>query len=77
MQSLAIEMFQFYMGNAPNILNEVFLLHVESSYSLRNQQTFVTRPIHAVHYASNSLSYIGTKIWEMAPSDTKNKLNLA
>ena len=70
-------MFQFYTGNAPNILNEGCLLNAESSYSLRNQQTFVTRPIHAVHYASNSLSYIGTKIWEMAPSDTKNKLNLA
>ena len=66
-------MFQFYTGNAPNILNEGCLLNAESSYSLRNQQTFVTRPIHAVHYASNSLSYLVPKIWEMVPSNTKNK----
>lgn len=66
-------MFNVYRGSASNILNEVISLNSESSYSLRNQQTFVTRPIHAVHYASNSLSYLVPKIWEMVPSNTKNK----
>ena len=74
LQFLATEMssFSIYGKCKQHILDEVFLLNPESSFSLRNQQTFTTRPIHTVHYESNSLSYLGPKIWEMIPSDVKN-----
>ena len=65
-------MLRVYAGSVPNILNEVFPLNPESSYSLRNQQKFATRPIQTVHYASNLLSYKGLIICEMVPSDLKN-----
>ena len=64
--------FSIYGKCKQDILDEVFPLNPESSFSLRNQQTFTTRPIHTVHYGSNSLSYLGPKIWEMIPSDVKN-----
>ena len=38
----------------------------------RNQQAFATRLIHIAHYGSNSLSYLGPKIWEMVASNAKN-----
>ena len=38
-------------------------------WMFHNQQTFATRPMHAVNYGSN---YLGPKIWEMVPSDVKN-----
>ena len=71
-QFLATEMFKVYERSAPNILNEIFALNAKSSYSLRSQQTFATRPIHTVHFWSNSLNYLSPNIWEMVPSDIKN-----
>ena len=68
---LATEMFRGYTGSAPVILNAVFPLNPESSYSLENQQTFATSLIHPVHYGSNYFSYLGPKIREMVPSDVK------
>ena len=65
-------MFRVFTGSAPDILNEMFPLNPESSYILRNQQTFSTRSIHILHYGSNSLIYLEPKIWEMVPSDVKN-----
>ena len=62
-------MFRIYTENVHDILNEVFPLNPESSYSLRNQEAFATRSIHTVNYGSN---YLGPKIWEMVPSDVKN-----
>ena len=70
--SLQQKCLRVYAGSVRNILNEVFPLNPESSYSLRNQQKFATRPIHTVHYASNLLSYKGLIICEMVPSDLKN-----
>ena len=60
---LATEIFRVYTQSTPNILNEVFPLNSESSYSLRKQQTFASRPIHTPHFRPNSLSYLGPKIW--------------
>ena len=65
-------MFRVYKGSAPDTLNEVFPLNPDSSCRLRNQQTFATRPIHTVHYGSNSLGYLGPKIQELVPGDIKN-----
>ena len=65
-------MFRVYTGSAPIIFNEVLLLGPGSSYSLRNQQRFATRPIHIAHYGSDWLNYLGPKIWGMVPSDVKN-----
>ena len=72
LQFLATEMFRVYKGSASDVLNEVFPLNPDTSYSLRNQQTFATRTIQTVHYRSNSLSSLGPKTWEMVPSDIKN-----
>ena len=71
-QFLATEMFSVYIGTASNFSTEEYPLNPESSYSLRNQQTFATRPIHTIHYGSNSLSYVGPKIWKIVPSNVKN-----
>ena len=53
LQFLTTEMFRVYARSAPDILNKVFLLTPELSYSLRNQQTFATRHVSTVHYGSD------------------------
>ena len=48
LQCLAIEMFKVHLGEAPQILQEVFPLTEPSTYSLRFQPEFVTRPTRTV-----------------------------
>ena len=64
-------MFKVHLGKAPQILHEVFLLTESSTYSLRFEPEFSTRPIRVVHYWSNSLRLLGPKIWEIVPSELK------
>ena len=71
LQFLAKEMLRVYTRSAADILNEVFPVNLESSYSLRNQQMFDTRPTETVHYGSNSFSYPGPKIWEINLGNVK------
>ena len=54
-----------------DILNELFPLKPPPNYNLRNQEEFTVRPIKTVHYALNSLAYLGPRIWELLPNNLK------
>ena len=64
-------MFKVHLGEAPQILNEVFPLSEPSAHNLRFQTEFSTKPVRTVHYGSNSLRNLGPKIWEIVPSEIK------
>ena len=64
-------MFKVDLGEAPHIFQEDFPLTEPSTYNLRFQTEFGTRPIRTVHYESNSLRLLGPKIWEIVPSELK------
>ena len=64
-------MFKVHLGEASQILHDVFPLTESSTYNLRFQPKFGTRPIRTVHYGSNSLRFLGPKIWEIVPSELK------
>ena len=76
LQKLAIEMFKTYTGMAPQIMNEVFPRNYILNYNLRRHPEFASRAINTVHYGSESLSFLGPKIWEMLPVDLKNSDSL-
>ena len=67
LQCVATEMFKVHLGEAPQTLQEVFPLTESSTYSLRFQSEFITRPIRTVHYGSNK----GPKILEIVPSELR------
>ena len=71
LECLATEMFKVHLGEALQILHDVFLLTEPSTYNLRFQFEFRTRPIRTVRYGSNSLRFLGPKTWEIAPSELK------
>ena len=71
LQKLAIEMFKTYAGMAPQIMNEVFPRNYTLNYNLRLHPEFASRAINTVHYGSESLSFLGPKIWEMLPVDLR------
>ena len=65
-QKHAIEMFKSYKGLSPPIMDNVFKLTTENSYSLRQVSEF-SRPI---------VSYLGPKIWDILPEKLRNMDNL-
>ena len=64
-------MFKKYTGVAHQIINEVFLRNYALNYNLRRHPEFASRAINAVHYGSESLSFLGPKIWEILLLDLK------
>ena len=55
----------------PQIMNEVFARNCALNYNLRRRCEFASRAINIAHYGSESLSFLGPKIWEMLPLDLK------
>ena len=66
-QALAIEMYKIANGMSSEIMNETFQLREKSHYNLRYTSEFIIPPIHSVHHGSESISYLGPKIWELIP----------
>ena len=66
-QALAIEMYKVANGISPEIMNEIFQLREKSHYNLRYTSEFIIPPIHSVYHGSESVSYLGPKIWELIP----------
>ena len=54
-------------------MTDVFRLR-EMSYRLRNNTDFLSKNVHSVRYGTESLSYLGPKIWSLVPDDIKNRL---
>ena len=74
LQILATEMFKVRNGLGPEILNDVFQINV-SLYNLRNSE-FKTENVKTVHYGTESLSFLGPKIWKLLPVDIKSSNTL-
>ena len=71
LRTLAIKMFKTYTGMAPQVMNEVFPKNYTLNYNLGRHPEFASRAISTVHYGSESLSFLGPKIWKMLPLDLK------
>ena len=68
--TLAIEIDKVANGILPEITNEVFKLREETHYHLRHITQFLVDPIHSVFNSSESVSYLGPKIWEQIHTDS-------
>ena len=70
LQVLATEMFKVKNQMAPDILDDIFI-NRKQSYNLRNNSSFSIRRVHSVYHGTESLSFLGPKIWELVPDDLK------
>ena len=61
LQRLAIEIFKVIKGLSPQIMNGVFILKKNTRDS--SKQISETRNVHSVHNGTETLSYLGPKIW--------------
>ena len=71
-QRLAIEMFKFYNCLSPPLMNNIFKLREENPYNLRHVSEFSRPMINSVYHGTESISFLGPKIWDILPEKLKN-----
>jgi len=75
-QSLAIEMYKVKKEIAPAITANVFSRMPENHYNLRHRTDFITPFARTVFHGTESISYLGPKIWDIVPSELKEAQSL-
>ena len=71
-QRLAIEMFKFYNGLSPSLMNNIFKSKVENLYNLKHVSQFSRPMVKSVYHETESISYLGPEIWDMLREKLKN-----
>ena len=75
-QVLATEMFKISNNMSPEIVTEIFEKR-ENSYNFRNNNTFRRRQVNSVYHGTESISFLGPKIWDLLPLEIKQSESLA
>ena len=70
LQVLLTEMFKVKNGIAPKIISDIFKL-TNPIYNLRNKRDFVSNHETTVYFGTESISYLGPKLWDFLPQDVK------
>ena len=70
LQVLATEMFKNHRGLSPDILREMFVPKI-GFYNLHRNNTFERSQVHSVYHNTESLSFLGPKIWDLVPLELK------
>ena len=63
-------MFKVYRNMSPTIFSELFRWR-DISYNLRSNSNFLVPNVKSVFHGSDSISYIGPKIWDVVPLELK------
>ena len=75
LQVLTTELYKVENNMDLEIVNEVFQKRT-LSYNLRANSNFYTRPVDSIYNGTESLSFLGPKIWELVPEDAKQSESL-
>ena len=70
LQALAVEIYKVVNDISPEIMKQVFTIKESVRYPSEN--IFKTRNIHTTKYGTNSLAYLGPKIWGLVPKNLKD-----
>ena len=70
-QKLALEMYRVKHRIAPKIICEL-LNEANVPYNLRQDVSFRSYNVKTVLYGTETLSYLGPKIWNLVPSDIRD-----
>ena len=75
-QALVTEFYKFKNGLSPGRFTEVFAREIESHYNLRRCNDFRIPSIRTVYHGSESISFLGPKIWNILPAKIKQPTSL-
>ena len=70
-QQLATEMFKLSKGLFPEIEKGLFQSRYDIPYNLRQRSQFHIPPIRTIFSSTESIKYLGPKIWELIPDEMK------
>ena len=71
LQKLAVEMFKVSRGLSPEIVNELFQFREQIPYELRQRSQFQIPWVHSVFSGTESLKFLGPKVWALVPDEMK------
>ena len=74
-QALATEMYKVKSGYTPEILSDLLSQREISSYNLRRHPEVRVPLTRTVHHGSESISYLGPKIWDILPTSFKEAVS--
>ena len=74
LQILATEMYKIKNDLSPLIFTELFEQRNEQHYDLRKNSQFTKPPLRTVYHGSESIPFLGPKIWNILP-DRLNNVN--
>ena len=69
-------MFRLYNGLSPPLMNNIFKLKMENFYNLRHVSEFSRPMVKSIYHRTESISYLGPKIWDVLPEKLMNNGNL-
>ena len=75
-QVLATEFYKIKNGISPELFTEIFARETESQYSLRRCNDFRIPSIRTVYHGSESISFLGPKIWNILHDEIKQPTSL-
>ena len=75
-QILATEMYKLVNNLSLPSMNRVLKLNSGSYYNLRQISQFCRSLVKLVYHGTESISYLGPKIWDILPNDYKTIQNL-
>ena len=76
LQILATTMYEIKNDLSPLIVAELFEQRNKQYYDLRNNSQFAIPPIRTVYHGSESISFLGPKIWNILPDRLKNAYSI-
>ena len=66
-------MFKVKHKLCPDITSDIFKERTNNQYNLRNRNDFVIPRVHTVYHGTESIIYLGPKIWDIFPEEIKQK----
>ena len=69
---LMIELYKIKNNLTPSLLHEIFKLKQTSCYNLRTVSEFEIPQVRTTNFGTESLSYLGPKLWETVPSSIRD-----
>ena len=75
LQTLATKMFKISNNLSPGIVKEMFQERF-AHCNLRRNNSFTRRQVNSVYHSTESLSFLGTKMWDLVPLEIKKSENV-
>ena len=77
LQRLAIKIFKAKTEIAPIIMNEIFTFVENNIHNLRSGMHLSRVIVHSTQYDTESIGYLGAKIWDPVPAHMKDLKTLS